>query len=692
MAAEQPNPGPTPNPIIGLAARAREAFRGPKVAKPREVTGKERNDYLFRAGSELGDLVNQIIDLHISLHPFSPDKPSHPHPISLAEIGREVTKEGPAEGHETRAQEWVNGMRSGLVERMVASRTSPGKVNNFLTFSSEDHNAILQHLLERIKTEVQSGKPAVVLSNGERVTLDIDSDWQQGWKDRYPELNSKQGFLRIGHGAERVRQSAEALFNRMGHALEGKKVFGKSISEFALHGAGTSALGMGAKELAKGIVSLSGLAGAVGGGLTGTFVTGAFVGAASGALVEYARQVNKNLDLRLNDQQLAELGNEESKLYGRKEAFLWKMKELRHREVFKPNDWIKLRNKAAFGAIAGAGAGTLVGFVPQLSEFVKGITDNLGDVGSIPSAVKDLAGNIPGGVGDMAGAAGRTIGDTAGTIGQTGGDILGAAGGIAETAIRTRGDVLGTVGRTGGDILGSVGGLTDNIPGVKGVKDIASNIQQTAGLESAPPAPEEPKVVPQEIFDATQANYDTLKENYEIVTKDLTEAHQTIDNLQQQLTEAHQALGTSKEIVPKLDEIQKNLDDMQQQLSEAKQALADAKGVIPAAGAAEAAAKAAGEQALTHAQSALDSFGGSVSLQAGSNPWEVSANILKTMGVEPTPGQIMQLDKVLSSENSIGVPDWGIKGTIDARNLPVGFKLNLTDVVKKTALEIASKK
>lgn len=443
--------------------------------------------------------------------------------------------------------------------------------------------------------------------------------------------------------------------------------------------------------------------------------------------MEYVRQVNKNLDQRLSDQQKAEFAEVEPGQFGRKEVFLRKMKELRHREVLKPNDYRKLGRAALFGAIAGAGAGLLVEHIPQLSEFAKGIRDNLGDLGSITSGVKDIAGNIPGGVGDTLGAAGRTAGDVLGGANQLPGlegvkgiaggakDTIGnIAGGAAQTAgdtigqashlpgVEGVGDIAGTVGRTGGDILGTVGGLTDNIPGVKGVKDIAggaldtagqtvSGIKQVAGLESAPPTVEAP-IPLQANLNAAEANYSIVKDRLDATTDELTQAHQTIDNLQQQLTEANRALETSKEIVPKLDEIQSNLDDMQKQLTETKQALADAKGVIPVAGAAEVAAKAASEQTLTHAQSALDSFGGTVSLQAGSNPWEVSTNILKQMGVEPTPGQIMQLDKVLSSENSISVPDWGIKGTIDAHNLPVGFKLNLTDVVKKTALEIANKK
>lgn len=499
---------------------------------------------------------------------------------------------------------------------------------------------------------------------------------------------------------------------------------------------------MGSRELAKGIVSYSGLAGAIGGGVTGTVVAGAFVGAMSGALVEYARQVNRNIDRE---------AAADPSVAGRRAAFLLKFKELRHTEVLKPTDLKKIRNAAIFGMLAGTGASALMehtqigelirdrfsGNVPGLEgikniasgtkdmvggvfggagnlaggakdlgggvwhgagelagnakdwagtapgvEGVKGIAGGAKDLaGNIPGVqgaenlagnAKDMAGNIPGihGIGDLAGGAGEMARNIPGVSGA--GDIAGGIG-------HGMGEAAGAVGQTGGNILGGVSEMAGNIPGVHGVGDAVGGVWHGAG----------------EIVDNTK---------HAVGLGDVHEAGQ------QAAAEAgHQAAGEAVQapegFVPRTD-----YDALNQQLADANKTIADlrqlaeanqaAGGVHEAAGAAGAVAQTAAEQASAQASAVLESLGSSIPLETGSNPWEVSQDILKSMGVDhPNPDQIMQLDKVLCQENDIAVPAWGITGIHDAHNLqpfdPIkntGIKFNLTDTVKKTALAIATKK
>lgn len=501
----------------------------------------------------------------------------------------------------------------------------------------------------------------------------------------------KRGLGKLGHAAEGVfgiaggaaskgteitKSKVEALINRMGQVLENKKAFGKSVADFALHGTATRGLSIGSKELAKGIVSWGGLAGAVGGGVTGTVVAGAFVGAVSGALVEYARQVNKNLDRK---------AEADPSLAGRRTACFLKFKGLPNKEVLTSIEWKEVRNKAVFGLIAGAGAGALVEYIPEISEFIKNIPG--------VSGIRDMARDIPGaeGMGQAFQTTEQKIGEVAGAVGQTGGNLLGGAGEMARNipGVSGTGDLAGAAGRTTGDVLGGAKDMAGNIPGVKGVGDFAGGVgemtdQYVPGVKGA-----------KEIAGRTLGLGDTY-ESGQVAAQGTDQAAQAVAEGTGQVAEqaaqsadqaAQEATAPSEGLVrqadfdnlkdqfevqaQQLDEAKKEIAELQRQMEETKQVIAAAKTATPS----------------------LDSLGSSISLQAGSNPWEVSTGILKQMGVaNPTPAQIMQLDTVLCQENNVGVPAWGIKGTIDARNLPIGFNLNLTDTVKKTALEIASKK
>lgn len=536
----------------------------------------------------------------------------------------------------------------------------------------------------------------------------------------------------VGHlaveGTKLPSRGVEALIGSMGHALENKRAFGKSIAEFALHGAATRGLSMGSKELARSVLVWSGAAGAIGGGLTGTVFAGAFVGAMSGALVEYARQVNKNLDRE---------AAADPSIAGQRAAFALKFKEFHHIRVLKPNDTRRIIEGGVFGAIAGAGAGALIeneelAALLRKIPGVSGIGDAIGKVGetigNIPGvrgaggAVRETAGGIKDAGINTAGDVWNEAGKTVSGIGILNGDDIGSAvnsvpgvegaKGIAGGAWNGTGEAISShipsgdnignalnqVPGVGGakDLAGGTGNLVNQVPGVGGTKDIAGGlwsgaggvkdtVAQTAGdlwsgaggvkdaATRAVGLNNAPNVAGQAVDQAAQ---EVTGETVRDAVPEGFVSQADYDALNQQLAGANEQLSKANNTIA----------DLQKQFEEAKKA---AGGVPETAGVAGTVAQTA-EQAATQA---LEAIGNNIPLQEGSNPWEVSTTVLKQMGIaNPTPAQIMQLDKVFCQENNIGVPAWGIKGTIDARNLPVGFNLNLTDTVKKTALEIASKK
>lgn len=657
--------------------------------EPRMATAEEKNAALQSERFSLANRYDSLVETYQSLHPHQPGE--QPSLISLTELvgrrtfmGRELTQ--------AETQEFADGERLSLADQFYSSQLPLRQAQTYLnTFSEEDRNVIKTYLLDFIRNEMQRHQSRIVeTENHEVIQFASDPQWLEEWRAEYPQLNDQQqafapdaasgrkgffkrGLDKLGHtagrGAELTRSGGEALINRMGQVLEDRRAFGKSVANFALHGAATRGLSMGSRELAKGIVSYSGLAGAVGGGFTGTIVAGAFVGAVSGALVEYARQVNKNLDTK---------AEADPSLAGRRTAFLLKFKELRHGGVLKPTDTKKILMRGLAGAVAGAGAQALIhhteigqlieqsGVWERVKEMTGGawgaVSHTAGDlkdlaghdlehfpgmegVKGVAGGAKDMAGNLPGvqRIGDIAGGVGHWVGDTAGSAKDAAGNIPGVKG--------------------VGDLAGGAKDMAGNIPGVRGIGDaaggawhgageIADNAKHAVGLGGAHEAGQQAVQAPPEGF-VPKADFNALQEH-------VTNQAQKIDDLQRQVDELKHATGVS--------------------------------GVVPGAGTAAAAGQAVTEQAVSNAQAALDHLGNSIPLPAGSNPWEMSTTILKQMGVNPTPEQIMQLDKVLSQENGISVPEWGIKGTIDAHNLPVGFKLNLTDTVKKAALGIASKK
>lgn len=709
----------------GSSTEATSARLEPPIATP------EQRD-LLRQQSRLA--LDKHFESLSQYHLRPPRVDDQPDLISITDIAQKdlhiIRQDFTEDQIQTQIPERVKDEQLNLATLIRGSELSVPETQAYLIrLSPEDHQAVEQYLLNRIGWEIQTNHTDTAYVEGTDVQLPVNEGWLDDWKAYYPQLNKQQhteqhtglfergkrGLSRImgmgGQGVEAAKPRVEALIDRVGSALENKKAFGQSVASFALQKGATSGLRYTSKELAKGIVSWSGLAGAIGGGVTGTLAAGAFVGALSGAAVEYARQVNQNIDQRVATEP-------NPTLVGRKQAFLQKMKELRHTEVLKPNDYRKLGKAALFGAVAGAGAGALVEHIPQLSELLKENLDNLRSTftdSGIGETIGTAGGNLGNTVGEAGGVAGKTIGDIGGGIGQAVGDTAGrvreAAGQIP--GVQGAGEVGGSIGEIGGSALGTagekigetggrigqtIGGAAEmartNVPGVQGAGDIAGragstigevggtagraigdmtgNIKRLAGLEEIQQAEEAIENTDQAAGEVVQtpagfvpqADFDNLKDQFAEQTQGFNQANQTIEDLQKQLAEAKQALAEAKATTP-VDE-----------------AVAGTVAVMSAA-----------EQAAAHAQSAFDSFGASLPLEAGSNPWEVSTTVLKQMGVEnPSPVQIMQLTKVLSQESGISVPEWGIKGTIDSRHLPVGFNLNLTDTVKKTALELATGK
>lgn len=491
--------------------------------------------------------------------------------------------------------------------------------------------------------------------------------------------------------AQPEKPEGEVLLGRMEEVLTRTRVFGRSIADFALRRGAIGALRYGTRELAKGIFSWSGAAAAVGGGVTGTMAVGAFAGAVAATVVEYARQIKNNLDQRISEQEA------DPELLTRKQIFLRRGEGLLHKEAYKA-DFRKLGKAALFGAVVGAGAGALVEHIPQIAEFIREHAESLRPVAS--------------GAGEMMGAAGRTIGGTAGDFGH----------GIGEAA--------GAAGRTTGDILSGARDLAGHIsnpeyPDLGGIPQVTTEVAESAGqaaqeaVDNTSALAAAAKAAKEQAVSALTSNHEFLERTAAAVGEQLDQSNLAVDeairaagmdptalsaeayeNIRMSVQHkmeglANEAFNHAASSADNLDpshlaEIAKQghyafvdslngADTHQQLLGVASKALTEHMTAV--------------EQAIAHAQSALDNFGDSIPLPAGSNPWEVSAGILKQMGVvDPSPEQIMQLNKIICQESGINVPEWGIPGTIDAHKLPVGFNINLTDTVKKIALGIASKK
>ncbi len=244
-------------------------------------------------------------------------------------------------------------------------------------------------------------------------------------------------------GKEAVEQKAYELGSKAREAFVPVGSFvaenSRTAGEFVLRNASMTSLRWGAREAAKGVWSVSGVAGAIGGGIAGTAVGGAVVGAVAGAAVEYVRQVNQNLDnlpiTRRSTGRTMSIGEafriEDLALENRSAILLYKVKGLRHVESWKPNDISKLGKAALFGAAAGAGAGALADAFNHREEIVsflaeKGVTADkiVGALGSVAKTAGDIAGGTvkfgEENVGAMAGAVGRFAADVGQRISPTG--------------------------------------------------------------------------------------------------------------------------------------------------------------------------------------------------------------------------------------------------------------------------------
>ncbi len=81
----------------------------------------------------------------------------------------------------------------------------------------------------------------------------------------------------------------------------------------------------------------------------------------------------------------------------------------------------------------------------------------------------------------------------------------------------------------------------------------------------------------------------------------------------------------------------------------------------------------------------------SVSLPAGSNPWnEVSSLLSDQFGKPPTNLEILSVARELCIQSKIAVPEWGVPGDFDVKNLPSGFMLIFNDEVKRKIADIVA--
>ncbi|MBI2019229.1 hypothetical protein HYS95_00990 [Candidatus Daviesbacteria bacterium] len=263
---------------------------------------------------------------------------------------------------------------------------------------------------------------------------------------------AKLPFKGAGKGVELAKKlGTEAVIGKAGDVLKNVPAFGKSIAGFATGKIGEVGAGMASRELAKGVLAWTATTAGIGTGITGTWVGGAFVGAMGGAMIEWGRQINQNL--KESDPSIA----------GRRAAFLLKFKELRHAGVLKPRDLKKIRNAAIFGAIAGAGAGALVQFVPEIAQFV-------GEHSGFLTGTGDTAGAAAGTTADALGGVGGSIGNAAGGIGEGIGGVWSGTG-----------EAIGGIAGGAGEMTQGVRDMAGNLPGVKGTGDVLGGIGNAAG-------------------------------------------------------------------------------------------------------------------------------------------------------------------------------------------------------------------
>lgn len=447
------------------------------------------------------------------------------------------------------------------------------------------------------------------------------------------------------------RSRRERIIEAISYRFENTRVFGKPLSELAFRGIGTRGIRWGARELAKGIVSWSGAAGAVGGGIAGTAVTGAFVGAIAGAAVEYVRQVDANLSVRALETN--------PNLTSRRDIFLQKLRETRqHREVFTQLDKGKLSRAAIFGAITGAGAGAIAeipGVREFLNENVRRFMPNLSGVGQAASEAVKSAGT--------AGAvAGRAIGQIPGVEG------------LGETA--------SGIGQAIGEKAGEVGRWTN----IGGAGDAARETAAKAiatGEEIKAAAPE--SVV-------SKADFDTLQSQVDSLNTQLADSKAALDALRQS------AQPPLTEYVPKAD-----FANLQRDLAEVKTSLAAAReatsGVLPSAEQAAATARGVAEQAAAGATEATQAqlneafttlnLSDNYALQGGDSVAGITEKLGKSLGL--TNSQAWELGKRLAEENGVSSQYYGTAGNILDRSLPIGQVMNMQGV-KGLALEMLKNK
>lgn len=258
---------------------------------------------------------------------------------------------------------WAN-----IVCSMVEARIKPNDYRVFYDLEyllvKEDRQSIIELFHKRVKEAVTAGIPSSLYGNEEAV-LAKERSWLEKWQKELKiksaqETDISHGFF-LKRGVERVGKE----FKEAGRV--------NAAAKLVLNNTVKGSLRFGEKELVKGLVSTSGLVGLVGGGFAGTMIAGAFVGAASGVTVEYIKQVSSNLDKRVECKQEADLALAEGG-----KSILRKMRELRHAEVLKPNDYRKIAKAAVFGAGAGALGGLFIETLKDHGEDIKSLFSGMG--------------------------------------------------------------------------------------------------------------------------------------------------------------------------------------------------------------------------------------------------------------------------------------------------------------------------
>lgn len=665
-----------------------------------------------------------------------------------------ITDLGP--GRQTVLNENIREGYRDLATKIYNSQLPPGEAQGYLDeLKPEDRQGIGEELLSLIQ-ETRSGKPLGSGDEVVQIPSELIEEWKSYLPELLPGHKRGPGMAgRIFKGlgdlvrrvrgegpvAERANKVLDEAAKEAGQRLSRLQVFGRPALnfiegvkqhplEFVTGMAAGGALNIGVKLAVRELLIQVGLA-------AGGAVPGAVIGAIVGATREYLfRQLPRNW--REVSEQRAQIqrqiddlirggSTEEARELARQKRRLIEKIAVRDRGAIAKE---ALRG-AVFGAVGGALGGAIARVVTELGVLSTG--ENL------LSGAREAGGNvlsearknpIVAGAGDFLGRTGEAIGSTpeAQELGRrwdigvapahpevpqvSGGapkaDILAdAAGqihdpnlsavevakGLKEGAAASVGEHLGDIDKIAREAI-RAHGMDPSQLSAEQFEQVRMAVQHAAEGQANTVFADAAAEHSGSLTEAVSSGHDQFGQ---VLEKSHDQLFESAKGALSEVLEANQGLGPEfpaadqlsilrilREAVAKGEGLEiggskfspQEIESLAQVLERHIDQLAD---VSTAA-------------AEAHASEVFKSLGGFIPLEAGSNPWEVSAKILKdVLGKTPSPQQIMELDKIICQQNGISVPAWGIPGSIDHRALPVGFPIKIDDTIKNAVLVMVKK-